>query len=86
LADRRIAFPERAWEQIEALPESLRRPVQLAIFTLLDEPRPTLAEPMDGVPNAYELNLVSDDITIWYTITLHEGVEVITIQVVRPNL
>ncbi|WP_262379531.1 hypothetical protein [Nonomuraea sp. PA05] len=41
---------------------------------------------MDGVPNAYELNLVSDDVTIWYTITSHEGAEVITVQVVRPNL
>ena len=69
-----------------ALPEGLRRPVQLAIFTLLDEPRPTLADPMDGVPDACELNLVRDDVTISYTVTLHEGAEVITIQVVRPNL
>jgi hypothetical protein len=41
---------------------------------------------MDGVPNACELNLASDDVTIWYTVTPHEGAEVITIQVVRPHL
>jgi len=42
--------------------------VQQAIFHLLDEPVPTLADPFpndDQLPGAYELHLPSDGVTIW---------------------
>lgn len=56
----------------------------------MDEPVPTLADPFpsdDPLPGAYELHLPSHDVTIWYTVTPHEGQEVISIQHVRrtPN-
>jgi hypothetical protein len=84
--DRQVRFPERAWQQIEALPQQLRWAVQRAIFTLLDEPVPSLADPFpaaDPLPGAYELHLPTDGVTIWYVVTPHEGQEVITIQHVR---
>jgi hypothetical protein len=60
--------------------------VQRAIFHLLDEPAPTLADPVprdDPLPGAYELHLPSDNVTIWYVVALHEGQEIISIQLVR---
>jgi hypothetical protein len=47
---------------------------------------PALADPFpsdDPLPGAYELHLPSDGVTIWYTVTPHEGQEVISIQHVR---
>jgi hypothetical protein len=53
------------------------------IFHLLDEPVPALADPFpsdDPLPGTYELHLPADDVTIWYTVTEHEGQEVISVQ------
>ena len=50
---------------------------------MLDEPVPTLADPFpsDGpLPGAYELRLTSDNVTIWYTVAVHEGLEIVSIQ------
>ena len=44
---------------------------------------PALADPFprdDPLPGAYELHLPADDVTIWYTVTEHEGQEVISVQ------
>ena len=32
------------------------------------------------IVGAYELHLAADDVTIWYTVTEHEGQEVISVQ------
>jgi hypothetical protein len=34
----------------------------------------------DPLPGSYELHLPSDGVTIWHTVTLHEGQEIISIQ------
>jgi hypothetical protein len=50
--------PGRPRQEIEALPQPVRWTVQRAIFHLLDEPVPTLADPFpedDPLPGAYEL-------------------------------
>ena len=60
------------------MPQPLRWTVQRTIFQLLDEPVPALADPFprdDPLPGAYELHLPADDVTIWYTVTEHEGHE-----------
>lgn len=60
--------------------------VQRAIFHLLDEPVPTLADPFpmdDPLPGAYELHLPSDGVTIWYVVAPYRGQEIISIQLVR---
>ena len=83
MSDRLVRFPGTSWQEIEALPQQLRWTVQRAIFHLLDEPVPTLADPFprdDPLPGAYELHLPADDVTIWYTVTAHEGQEVISVQ------
>jgi hypothetical protein len=88
VSDRLIRFPGASWEEIEALPQPLRRTVQNVIFHLLDEPVPTLADPFpsDGtLPGAYELHLPSDGVTIWYTVTAYQGNEIISIQSVRAD-
>jgi hypothetical protein len=83
VSDRLVRFPGTSWEEIEALPQPLRWTVQRTIFHLLDEPVPTLADPFpseDPLPGAYELHLPAEDVTIWYTVTVHEGQEVISVQ------
>lgn len=45
MSDRAARFPGQSWEEIEALPQPLRWAVQRAIFQLLDEPVPALADP-----------------------------------------
>lgn len=53
---------------------------------MLGEPVPTLADPFpidDPLPGAYELHLAADDVTIWYTVTMYEGQQIISIQHVR---
>jgi len=83
VSDRLIRFPGTSWQEIEALPQPLRWKVQRTIFHLLDEPVPTLADRFpidDSLPGAYELHLPADDVTIWYTLTVYEGQEVISIQ------
>jgi hypothetical protein len=88
MSDRLVRFPGTSWEEIEALPQPLRWTVQRTIFHLLDEPVPTLADPFpsdDPLPGAYELRLPSEDVTIWYTVTIHEDQEIISVQHVRPD-
>jgi hypothetical protein len=83
VSDRLVRFPGASWQEIEALPQPLRWTVQRTIFHLLDEPVPTLADPFpsnDPLPGAYELHLPADNMTIWYTVTVYEGQEVISIQ------
>ncbi len=83
MSDRLVRFPGASWEEIEALPHPLRWTVQRTIFHLLDEPVPTLADPFpqrDPLPGAYELHLPADDVTIWYTVSVYEGHEVISVQ------
>jgi hypothetical protein len=47
----------------------------------LQRPRPSRTRPRDDpLPGAYELHLPADDVTIWYTVTEHEGQEVIRVQ------
>ena len=44
---------------------------------------PTLADPFPSegpLPGAYELHLPADNVTAWYTVTVYEGQEVISIQ------
>ena len=53
-----------------------------------EEPVPALADPFpedDPLPGAYRLHLPSDGVSIWYTVTRHEGQEVITIQYVKAD-
>ena len=72
MSDRLVRFPGTSWQEIEALPQPLRRVVQEAIFHLLDELVPMLADPFprdDPLPGAYELHLPSNSVTIWYTVT-----------------
>ena len=88
MPDRHVRFPERAWQQIEALPQQLRWAIQRVIFHLLEEPLPALADPFpadDPLPGAYELHLPMDGVTIWYVVTPLEGHEVITVQHVRVD-
>jgi hypothetical protein len=43
----------------------------------------TLADPFprnDPLPGAYELHLPAEGVTIWYTLTEHEGKEIISVQ------
>ena len=86
MSDRLVRFAGDTWQEIEALPQPVRWTVQRAIFHLLDEPAPTLADPFprdDPLPGAYELHLPSDNVTIWYVVAPHEGQEIISIQLVR---
>lgn len=86
--ERRVRFPGRAWSDVDALPEALRWAVYRTIFSLLNDPIPIFADPFpedDPLPGAYELHLPSDGITIWYVVTAQDGVEYISIQLVRAD-
>jgi hypothetical protein len=86
VSDRQVRFPGDTWQSIEALPQPVRWTVQRAIFHLLDDPAPTLADPFprdDPIPGAYELHLPSDNVTIWYRVITHEGQEIISIQHIK---
>ena len=88
VSDRLVRFPGASWQEIETLAQPLRWVVQRTIFHLLDEPVPTLADPFpsdDPLPGAYELHLPDDNVTIWYTVAVLEGQEVISIQHVRVD-
>ena len=88
MTERVVRFRGTTWEEIEALPGPLRRAVQRAVFHLLDEPAPTLADPFpkdDPLPGAYELHLPSDGVTLWYTVTPHEGKEFISLQHIKAD-
>lgn len=49
VSDRVVRFPGISWDEIEALPQPLRWTVQRTIFSLLDEPVPTLADPFPAM-------------------------------------
>ncbi|MCR1786241.1 hypothetical protein KVF89_27160 [Nocardioides carbamazepini] len=88
MADRLVRFPGSAWAEIEALPHPLRWAVQRAIFSLLDEPVPLLAEPFpadEPLAGAYRLHLPSDGATVWYVVAERGGIEIISIQLVRVD-
>ncbi|MBV9094325.1 MAG: hypothetical protein JO132_10680 [Streptosporangiaceae bacterium] len=83
MSDRLVRFPGSSWQEIEALPQPLRWTVQRTIFHLLDEPVPALADPFprdNPLPGAYELPSRRRRDPIWYTVTEHEGQEVISVQ------
>lgn len=51
MSDRLVRFPGSSWQQIEALPQPLRWTVHGAIFHLLDEPVPSLADLSPRMPS-----------------------------------
>ena len=88
MTDRVVRFGGTSWEEIEALPGPLRSAVQRTVFHLLDEPVPTLADLFprdDPLPGAYELQLPSDGVATWYTVTPHEGKEFISLQHIKAD-
>jgi hypothetical protein len=82
VSDRLVRFPGSSWQEIEALPQALRWTVQRTIFHLLDEPAPALAYPSLATPSTRRLRAApaGNDVTIRYTVTDHEGQEVISVQ------
>lgn len=61
MSDQVLRFPDRTWDELEALPQPLRSAAHQAIFHLLQEPVP-LANPFpeeDPLPGAYRLHLPS---------------------------
>lgn len=88
MIERQVGFPEAAWSEIEALPQPLRQSAQRAIFSLLDEPVPSLAEPFpvdQPLPGAYRLHMPADGLTIWYVISHRDDTEIISIQHLRTD-
>src|ERR1700722_442851 len=89
VSDRLLRFPDRTWDDLEGLPQPLRNAAHRAIFHLLEEPVPTLADPfpeVDPLPGSYRLYLPSDGLTIWYTVTeTPDGRVVIVVQYVRAD-
>jgi len=89
VSDRVLRFPDRTWDELEGLPQPLRNTAQQAIFHLLQEPVPTLADPFpegDPLPGAYRLYLPSDGLTIWYTVTETQDRQVvIVVQYVKAD-
>jgi hypothetical protein len=87
VSDRVLRFPDPVWDELEGLPQPLRNAAHGAIFHLLEEPVPALADPFpetDPLPGANRLHLPSDGLTIWYTVT--EGSDsqvVIVVQYVK---
>jgi len=89
VSDRVLCFPDRIWDELEGLPQPLRNAAHRAIFHLLDEPVPALADPFpeaDPLPGAYRLYLPSDGLTIWYTVTERsDGQVVVVVQYVKAD-
>jgi hypothetical protein len=89
VSDRVLRFPDRTWDELDGLPQPLRTAAHRAIFHLLDEPVPTLADPfpeVDPLPGAYRLYLPSDGLTIWYTVTESPDAQmVIVVQHVKAD-
>ena len=82
MSDRLLRFHDRTWDEAEGLPQPLRNAAHRAIFHLLEEPVPALADPFpedDPLPGAYGLHLPSDGLTIWYTVTDSLGGHVVKI-------
>jgi hypothetical protein len=89
VSDRILRFPDRPWDELDGLPQRLRNAVHTAIFQLLDEPVPVLADPFpeaDPLPGAYRLHLPTDGLTIWYTVTeTPDGQTVIVVQHIKAD-
>ena len=89
VSDPVLRFPDRVWDELEGLPQPLRNAAHRAIFHLLEEPVPALADPFpeaDPLPGAYRLHLPSDGLTIWYTVTdSPDGQSVIVVQYVKAD-
>jgi len=89
VSDRVLRFPDRIWDELEGLPQPLRNAAHRAIFHLLDEPVPALADPFpEAGPllGAYRLYLPSDGLTIWYTVTERsDGQVVVVVQYVKAD-
>ena len=89
MSDRVLCFPDRIWEELEGLPQPFRHAAHKAIFHLLEEPVPALADPFpegDPLPGAYRLHLPSDGLTIWYRVTVSPGGQVvIVVQYVKAD-
>jgi len=84
MPDRRIEFAGTTWDQIAAMPQPYRRAIQSAVLHLLDEPVPGLAVEVPALPGAYELELPTDGVELWYTVREEAtGAEIVTIHVVR---
>jgi hypothetical protein len=82
------AFLSGLGSRSRTFPNNCVGQVQRAIFHLLEEPAPTLADPFppdDPLPGEYELYLPADGVTIWYVVTPSDGYEVITVQQVRVD-
>jgi hypothetical protein len=45
VSDRVLRFPDKTWDELEGWPQPLRNAAQRAIFHLLEEPVPALADP-----------------------------------------
>ena len=45
MSDRVLRFADRTWDELEGLPQPLRNAAHKAIFYLLEEPVPALADP-----------------------------------------
>lgn len=69
MSDRLVRFPGRSWQEIEALPQPAAMDSSARDLPL-----------NDPLPGAYELHLTADNVTIWYTVTVHEGQEIISVQ------
>ena len=83
VSDRLVRFPGSSWQEIEALPLRLRWTVQRTIFNLLDEPPFRHSQTLSPRrPSARRLPaaLPADDVIIWYTVTEHQGQEVISVR------
>ena len=70
MSDRVHRFPDRTWDELEALPQPLRNAAHRAIFHLLEEQAPELAEPFPTqtrcqARTASIFYLPSDGLTIW---------------------
>ena len=89
MSDRLLRFPDRTWDELEGLPQQLRNAAHKAIFHLLEELVPALADPFpdgDPLPGAYRLHLPSDGLTIWYTVTEGtDGQTVVVVQYVKAD-
>ena len=89
MSDWVLRFPDRIWEELEGLPQPFRNAAHQAIFHLLEEPVPALAEPFpegEPLPGAYRLHLPSDGLTIWYTVTERpDGLVVVVVQYVKAD-
>ena len=89
MSDLVLRFPDRTWDELEGLPQQLRNAAHKAIFHLLEEPVPALADPFpdgDPLPGAYRLHLPSNGLTIWYTVTEGpDGQVVIVVQYVKAD-